>query len=156
MSCRVGETNPENPFFFARAPEILSREGHGKVVDWWSLGALLFDMLTGTPPFSANNRKKTMEKILKAQVRFPQYMTDEAKLLLGRLLKRNPAQRLGVNGADEIKNHIFFRKICWDSVLAKELKPPFIPQCVRRGRARAGMCILGRSPRVVCRRTSWT
>ena len=57
-----------------RAPEILSREGHGKPVDWWSLGALLFDMLTGSPPFFANNRKKTMEKILKAQVRFPPYM----------------------------------------------------------------------------------
>ena len=47
------------------APEILTRSGHGKAVDWWSLGALMYDMLTGSPPFTAENRKKTIEKILK-------------------------------------------------------------------------------------------
>ncbi|KHJ77140.1 hypothetical protein OESDEN_23240, partial [Oesophagostomum dentatum] len=47
------------------APEILMRCGHGKAVDWWSLGALMFDMLTGGPPFTAENRKKTIDKILK-------------------------------------------------------------------------------------------
>ena len=47
------------------APEILTRSGHGKDVDWWSLGALMYDMLTGSPPFTAENRKKTIEKILK-------------------------------------------------------------------------------------------
>merc|ERR1719481_1625517 len=47
------------------APEILTRTGHGKAVDWWSLGALMYDMLTGAPPFTAENRKKTIEKILK-------------------------------------------------------------------------------------------
>lgn len=65
------------------------------------------------------------------QVRFPPYLTDEARALLTKLLKRNPAARLGINGAAEIKAHIFFRKINWDRVLAKELAPPFIPQCVR-------------------------
>ena len=47
------------------APEILMRCGHGKAVDWWSLGALMFDMLTGGPPFIADNRKRTIDKILK-------------------------------------------------------------------------------------------
>lgn len=50
-------------FFFCRAPEVLNREGHNKAADWWSLGALLFDMLTGQPPFASNNRKRTMEKV---------------------------------------------------------------------------------------------
>ena len=66
------------------APEILTRTGHGKVrlnrqsskkcvffsqaVDWWSLGALMYDMLTGAPPFTAENRKKTIEKILKVVI----------------------------------------------------------------------------------------
>ena len=54
------------------APEILTRSGHGKAVDWWSLGALMYDMLTGSPPFTAENRKKTIEKILK--VRIPSYL----------------------------------------------------------------------------------
>ena len=50
------------------APEILTRSGHGKAVDWWSLGALMYDMLTGSPPFTAENRKKTIEKILKVGI----------------------------------------------------------------------------------------
>ena len=45
-----------------RAPEVLNRDGHGKAVDWWSLGALFYDMLNGSPPFSSSNRKKTIEK----------------------------------------------------------------------------------------------
>ena len=40
------------------APEILTRSGHGKAVDWWSLGALMYDMLTGAPPFTAENRQR--------------------------------------------------------------------------------------------------
>ena len=50
------------------APEILTRNGHGKAVDWWSLGALMYDMLTGAPPFTAGDRKKTIEKILKGKL----------------------------------------------------------------------------------------
>ena len=49
--------------FLCRAPEVLNREGHNKAADWWSLGALLFDMLTGQPPFASSNRKRTMEKV---------------------------------------------------------------------------------------------
>ena len=50
------------------APEILMRTGHGKEVDWWSLGALMFDMLTGGPPFTADTRKKTIDRILKVHL----------------------------------------------------------------------------------------
>ncbi len=46
-----------------RAPEVLKRTGHGLAVDWWSLGALFYDMLTGGPPFSSGNRQKTIEKV---------------------------------------------------------------------------------------------
>jgi len=53
------------------APEILTRNGHGKAVDWWSLGALMYDMLTGAPPFTAGDRKKTIEKILKGKLCLP-------------------------------------------------------------------------------------
>ena len=49
------------------APEILMRSGHKRAVDWWSLGALMFDMLTGGPPFTAESRKKTIDKILKVR-----------------------------------------------------------------------------------------
>lgn len=55
------------------APEIPMRCGHGKAVDWWSLGALMFDMLTGGPPFTAENRKKTIDKILKVISTFQKF-----------------------------------------------------------------------------------
>ncbi len=61
------------------APEILTRSGHGKDVDWWSLGALMYDMLTGAPPFTAENRKKTIEKILKGKLNLPPYLTPDAR-----------------------------------------------------------------------------
>ncbi|KAK6013182.1 kinase domain protein, partial [Ostertagia ostertagi] len=77
------------------APEILMRCGHGKAVDWWSLGALMFDMLTGGPPFTAENRKKTIDKILKGRLTLPAYLSVEARDLIKRLLKRHVETRLG-------------------------------------------------------------
>ena len=64
------------------APEILTRTGHGKAVDWWSLGALMYDMLTGAPPFTAENRKRTIEKILKGKLNLPPYLTPDARDLI--------------------------------------------------------------------------
>ncbi|KAL3077900.1 hypothetical protein niasHS_013429 [Heterodera schachtii] len=92
------------------APEILMRTGHGKAVDWWSLGALTFDMLTGGPPFSAENRKRTIDKILKGRLTLPPYLSFEAKDLIKRLLKRHVDTRLGAGpgDAEEIKKHAFF------------------------------------------------
>lgn len=111
------------------APEILSRTGHGRAVDWWSLGALLFDMLTGSPPFTAGSRKKTMEKILKARPELPSYLTNEAKDLIRRLLKKRVDMRLGAGptDAEEIKRHPFFRHVNWNDVADRRLDPPIKP-----------------------------
>ncbi|XP_048257019.1 ribosomal protein S6 kinase beta-1-like isoform X1 [Haliotis cracherodii] len=111
------------------APEILTRSGHGKAVDWWSLGALMYDMLTGAPPFTAENRKKTIDKILKAKLSLPPYLTNEARGLIKRLLRKSPSERLG-GGADDanpIKSHAFFRHIDWSELLARRFEPPFKP-----------------------------
>eukprot|EP00048_Salpingoeca_helianthica_P006396 m.98074 g.98074 ORF g.98074 m.98074 type:complete len:416 (-) comp13997_c2_seq1:295-1542(-) len=110
------------------APEVLSREGHGKSVDWWSLGALTFDMLTGSPPFCSSTRKKTMEKIMRAKIYFPPYLSQLAKDLLYRLMRRDIGARLGsLHGAEEIKRHPFFAGVNWDLVLARRVAPPFLP-----------------------------
>jgi len=111
------------------APEILTRTGHGKAVDWWSLGALMFDMLTGAPPFTAENRKKTIERILKGKLTVPNYLTPDARDLVRRLLKRQISQRLGSGplDADPIKTHPFFKHINWADVIARKLEPPFNP-----------------------------
>merc|ERR1711962_1968185 len=111
------------------APEILTRSGHGKAVDWWSLGALMYDMLTGAPPFTAENRKKTIEKILKGKLNLPPYLTPDARDLIKKLLKRQISQRLGSGpgDADPIKTHTFFRHIAWADVISRRLDPPFKP-----------------------------
>jgi len=111
------------------APEILTRTGHAKAVDWWSLGALMFDMLTGAPPFTAENRKKTIEKILKCKLNLPPYLTPDARDLLRKLLKRQPSQRLGagLDDAELIKRHHFFRQINWVDVIAQRTEPPIKP-----------------------------
>uniref|UniRef100_A0A183DYD7 Non-specific serine/threonine protein kinase n=1 Tax=Gongylonema pulchrum TaxID=637853 RepID=A0A183DYD7_9BILA len=106
------------------APEILMRVGHNKAVDWWSLGALTFDMLTGGPPFTGENRKKTIDKILKGRLTLPSFLSVEARDLIKKLLKRHVETRLGAGpeDANEIKQHAFFRSFNWNM-----LDPPFKP-----------------------------
>uniref|UniRef100_A0A667ZAJ9 Ribosomal protein S6 kinase n=1 Tax=Myripristis murdjan TaxID=586833 RepID=A0A667ZAJ9_9TELE len=98
-------------------------------VDWWSLGALMYDMLTGAPPFTGENRKKTIDKILKCKLNLPPYLTQEARDLLKRLLKRNASSRLGAGAGDatEVQAHPFFRHINWEDLLARKVEPPFKP-----------------------------
>uniref|UniRef100_A0A673M091 Ribosomal protein S6 kinase n=1 Tax=Sinocyclocheilus rhinocerous TaxID=307959 RepID=A0A673M091_9TELE len=111
------------------APEILMRSGHNRAVDWWSLGALMYDMLTGAPPFTGENRKKTIDKILKCKLNLPPYLTQEARDLLKRLLKRNASSRLGAGPGDatEVQTHPFFRHVNWEDLLARKVEPPFKP-----------------------------
>ncbi|XP_068186786.1 ribosomal protein S6 kinase beta-1-like isoform X2 [Antennarius striatus] len=111
------------------APEILMRSGHNRAVDWWSLGALMYDMLTGAPPFTGENRKKTIDKILKCKLSLPPYLTQEARDLLKKLLKRNASLRLGAGPGDaaEVQAHLFFRHTNWDDLLARKVEPPFKP-----------------------------
>lgn len=112
------------------APEILMRCGHGKAVDWWSLGALMFDMLTGGPPFTAENRRKTIDKILKGRLTLPAYLSNEARDLIKKLLKRHVDTRLGAgpSDAEEIKAHPFFKMQNWEQVYARQLEAPFKPE----------------------------
>lgn len=111
------------------APEILTRSGHGKAVDWWSLGALMFDMLTGMPPFTADNRKNTIDAILKGKLNIPAYLATDSRDLIRRLMKRQVSQRLGSGPTDgqAVRSHSFFKNVNWDDVLARRLDPPIKP-----------------------------
>ncbi|XP_063982067.1 ribosomal protein S6 kinase 2 beta [Diachasmimorpha longicaudata] len=109
------------------APEVVNRQGHSFAADWWSFGVLMFEMLTGALPFQGANRKETMTQILKAKLGMPYNISPEAQALLRVLFKRNPTNRLGSKGVDEIKNHAFFASIDWQALYQKKVKPPFKP-----------------------------
>lgn len=81
------------------------------------------------PPFTAENRKKTIEKILKGKLNLPPYLTTDARDLVRKLLKRQVSGRLGsVPGdAEPIRQHQFFKHISWCDVFSRKLEPPFKP-----------------------------
>ena len=113
------------------APEVLSGKGHGTPVDWWSLGTLIFEMLTGLPPFYSQNINIMYNKILRGELRFPPSISPDAQSLLEGLLTRDPKLRLGSNsfkdGAADIKAHPWFTSIDWIKLEARELEAPFKP-----------------------------
>ena len=112
------------------APEVILGHFYGVAVDWWSFGALGFDLLTGGPPFRANNHAKIQEKILKSKLVLPYFLSPDAKDLLTRFLRKEPGKRLGANGTKDlvtIKKHRFFRKIDWKRLERRELEPPIRP-----------------------------
>jgi len=102
-------------------------QGYTKTVDWWTLGVLLFEMLTGLPPFYDENTNEMYRKILQDELRFPEEVGAEARSLLIGLLTRDPNHRLGNNGAQEIKDHVFFASIDWKKLIQKKVQPPFKP-----------------------------
>ncbi|KFG58935.1 AGC kinase [Toxoplasma gondii RUB] len=112
------------------APEILSQQGHGKAVDWWSLGALIYEMLTGLPPFYTGDRERLFENIRSSELQYPSYMSRAAVHLLRGLFQRDPNRRLGggPGDAEEIKRHPFFGRIDWEALQAKRMRPPFRPR----------------------------
>ncbi|KAJ7784494.1 kinase-like domain-containing protein [Mycena metata] len=109
------------------APEILNGQGYNKTIDWWTLGVLLFEMLAGLPPFYDEVTDKMYEKILNDPLVFGPEIGPEARSILTALLIRDPTQRLGVNGATEIKRHAFFASMDWKQLAQKKIQPPFKP-----------------------------
>ncbi|SCU89987.1 LANO_0D07162g1_1 [Lachancea nothofagi CBS 11611] len=109
------------------APELLLGQGYSKVVDWWTLGVLLYEMMTGLPPYYDEDVPKMYKKILQEPLRFPDGFDKDAKDLLIGLLSRDPKRRLGFNGADEIKSHAFFSQLSWKRLWTKGYIPPYKP-----------------------------
>jgi serine/threonine-protein kinase Psk1 len=119
------------------APEIIrgsdessfSMTGYGKACDWWSLGAMACDLMTGKPPFGGGNWTKIQQNIMHQKLSLPYFLSPDAKDLLTRLLRKEPRKRLGVGIRDiEImKKHRFFRRIDWKKLEKRELEPPIKP-----------------------------
>ena len=107
------------------APEMLSGKGYGKAVDWWSFGSLIYEMLTGLPPFYHQDVQQMYRLILTARLSFPPFMSDHARSLVSLLLEKNPADRF--TNPEFIKRHPFFEGIDWDALYRKKIPPPFVP-----------------------------
>ena len=111
------------------APEVIKNKGYGEKIDWWSVGAIFYEMLIGFPPFVSETPQITCHKIKN----FNNYLyipeerkiSYEAKKLIFDFLTK-ASKRLGSNGIEEIKNHSFFKGFNWENV--RQIKPPFIPE----------------------------
>ncbi|XP_074291002.1 uncharacterized protein LOC141617740 [Silene latifolia] len=111
------------------APEVLLKKGYGMECDWWSLGAIMYEMLVGYPPFYADDPMSTCRKIVnwRHHLKFPEEarLSREAKDLICKLLC-NVEHRLGTKGAAEIKAHPWFNGIAWDKLY--QMEAAFIPE----------------------------
>jgi protein-serine/threonine kinase len=113
------------------APEVLLDEnGYTKMVDFWSLGVLVFEMCCGWSPFYAEDTQQMYKNIAFGKVRFPRdALSTEGRNFVKGLLNRNPKHRLGANGdAEELKAHPFFADVDWEQLAKKNVVPPFKPK----------------------------
>lgn len=111
------------------APEIIQSKGHGKAVDWWALGILIYEMLAGYPPFFDDNPFGIYEKILEGHIDWPRHFHPNSKDLIAGLLTIDRTKRYGCmkNAAEDIKNHAWFASIQWEDVRNRSLQPPIVP-----------------------------
>ena len=111
-------------------PETLNMKGVGKSGDIYGIGAVLYEMISGTPPFFSNEIAVLFNKIKNCQLVLHQYFSEDLKDLLKKLLDKDPDKRFGVNDKEEIKEHPFFKGIDWEKLEKKEITPPinFIKQ----------------------------
>lgn len=109
------------------SPEVLDRRGHGTGVDWWNLGMVTYEMLTGLPPWYTTDRDKLFERLRNAPLKFPYYVSRTAASVIQGLLDRDPNKRLGVGGGAEVQAHPFFNGIDWKKLYDRKIMPPYNP-----------------------------
>jgi serine/threonine protein kinase len=116
------------------APEMVDRQGHDKMVDWWAIGVLIYEMLFGLTPFYNSNQRKLLKKIKASKVLFPDrekfkiaYSENIQNLILS-LLEKDRTKRLGCKGGmKEVLSHPLFKDYNIDKFYKGEIDPPFTP-----------------------------
>ncbi|XP_073670784.1 serine/threonine-protein kinase N2 isoform X1 [Paramisgurnus dabryanus] len=111
------------------APEVLTDSTYTRAVDWWGLGVLIYEMLVGESPFPGDDEEEVFDSIVNDEVRYPRFLSPDSVSIMQKLLQKNPERRLGAGeqDANDVKRHRFFQGIDWEALLAKRVKPPFLP-----------------------------
>jgi serine/threonine protein kinase len=116
------------PDYFA--PEVIQQTGMGKGVDWWTLGVLIHELMSGHAPFEANDPMETYQKIVRGvnRVRFT-YKDADAQDLVKQMLRHQPSERLPmrVGGIKNVKSHKWYAGFDWDKLFMRALEPPYKP-----------------------------
>uniref|UniRef100_A0A1B6KP53 Protein kinase domain-containing protein n=2 Tax=Graphocephala atropunctata TaxID=36148 RepID=A0A1B6KP53_9HEMI len=112
------------------APEIITGQGYGKAVDWWSMGVLVFEMNSGYQPFISNEQLKKFTNITKCQYVMPSVFSGELKDLINHLLQTDVTKRFGnlKRGVEDIKEHAWFKNIDWLELLNRRVASPYVPK----------------------------
>uniref|UniRef100_A0A7S2NWI5 Protein kinase domain-containing protein n=1 Tax=Leptocylindrus danicus TaxID=163516 RepID=A0A7S2NWI5_9STRA len=109
------------------APEILTQAGHGYCVDYWGLGMLLYEMMTGLPPWYTTDRAKLFKRLRYDPLVVPNFFSQSSEDVVSGLLVRDPSLRLGVQGVRQVMLHSFFSNIIWQDLYDQNIIPPIRP-----------------------------
>ena len=112
------------------APEVILMQPYDKTCDFFAFGVMIYRFLCGKKPFGSHIGTADLDKnVLQAKPEFgDDYFSPMAKSLLEGLMEKDPTQRLGANGIDEIKQHAWFDPMDWGLLEAGYLVPPFVPK----------------------------
>ena len=109
------------------APEVLAQMGHGFCVDYWGLGMICFEMMTGLPPWYTTDRQQLFRRLKSAPLEIPPFFSAPSAACVTSLLERNPRRRLGVTGIRTVMEHEFFRSISWRALYSRRVEAPVRP-----------------------------
>ncbi len=107
--------------------EIVTKQGHTRMADWYEYGITLYELAVGIPPYFADTKSELYDQIKAGIVRFPRNVSENFKDLIKKLMAPKYEKRLGFNGdAEEIKEHPWFAGIDWEDVYNRKLPMPII------------------------------
>jgi len=112
-------------------PEVIANTGHTLSADYWSLGILVYELLTRKTPFRAKDDLTIYENILRGihSVQFSYRVSRKAEMLIKSLCRQEPSERLGYQkgGVNDIRKHKWFGGFDWDGFHAQRVPAPILP-----------------------------